>query len=113
MTEDELRKEIERIVFDAAIKAQIDYFAVNSPNGVRYGQTSEMLGDFLQADIDKLESLIKSHTNSVLEELLGNIEDKEPYFNSVEPTTADAYIDGRNEVLDQCKSLIRRRIINE
>lgn len=63
-----LREEIEAVVFSASTKAQIDYFAVNSPDGIRYGQTSETLADFLSAEIDNLEALIQQHTNSVLED---------------------------------------------
>jgi hypothetical protein len=52
-----------------ARKAQIDYFAVNSPNGIRSGEDPNLLADFLQTDIDSLkQALLAWHSQGVVED---------------------------------------------
>lgn len=52
------KEKIQDIVYAIARKAQVDYVAVNHPDGIRHGQSASHLASYLQVDIEELEKLI-------------------------------------------------------
>ena len=62
----ELYKILEAAMQDISHCAQIDYLAVNSPNGIRYGQSANEFQHILAHKVDSL--LVKLSTDEQLKE---------------------------------------------
>lgn len=56
---------------DVAHKAQIDYVAVNHPNGIRSGEDPELLGEFLKVNHERILAAITSHMQAGFEYVIG------------------------------------------
>lgn len=59
---EELREGVMVELRDVARKAQVDYVAVNHPNGIRSGESPEFLGEFLKVNHERIMQLITTHT---------------------------------------------------
>lgn len=62
--------------------------------------------------LDKLESLIRSHTNSVLEKLLEEMPERKQIYAGIENHELN-HRNGYNQSLSKCKSILRGRINND
>lgn len=50
---------------DVARKAQVDYVAVNHPDGIRHGEDPELLGEFLKVNHERILKAVKARDSTL------------------------------------------------
>lgn len=106
--DEELQEQIAKIVHAAARKAQLDYYAVNSPNGVRYRENPEVLTSFLETEVNEIAQLIKSREERLVREArveeLDNIHGKRALYQ-LNGGPASVFVIHDSQVADRIAAL--------
>lgn len=105
MTQEQILTELAHA---AAHKAQIDYYAVNSPNGIRSGESSDRLADFLESDVERaavaINRLLTSARLDSAIELLSKMRDQWACWDKRENTRIRDVVNHFNTELAQLQA---------